>query len=123
MALEFYWEPTYPYIITTALWIFSYVTLIIWTKNMKKQQPRAKHINFLQIIGIMILVWSIVFFFLPSVRIDFWTFPTELEFFIYNSTYFLSSLIPLILNVLLGIAITLYISHKYLNNRKAILGF
>ena len=123
MGLEIYWEPAFPYIITTALWIFSYIALIVWAKNTKKQGTHTKHINFLQIVGILILVWDVLYFFLPSVRITYSPFPTELDFLIYNLIYFIKVLISNLLFVLLGIALTIYVNKNYaLEDKKAIIG-
>ena len=123
MALEFYWEPSIPYIITTAPWTFTYIALIIWAKNAKRQVTLTEHINFLQIVGILILAWNAIYFFLPSVRLSFSPWPTEFDFLIINLINFTYYLIPNILFMLLGIALLLYVKENYaFKNRNVAIG-
>ncbi|MFX0074875.1 MAG: hypothetical protein ACFE96_05500 [Candidatus Hermodarchaeota archaeon] len=123
MAIEFYWEPEISYIIPIALWVFTYIALIIWAKDTKKQGTHTKQINFLQIVGIFILAWYAIYFFLPSVRFTFPPPTTEIDLLIYNLVYFFYNFIPNLLFILLGIALMFYVNKNYaLDNRKVIIG-
>ena len=123
MTLVFYWGHSILYMIVTILWLFSSIALIIWAKNMKKLEVYVKNIQFLQNIGVSILISNTIALFLPSVRFSYFLTPTEIETLIFNLIPFIYALIPILFSVLLGIALALYISKNFgIDNRKVILG-
>jgi len=120
MALFFYYEFTIYSILISALWIFRDTTLVLWTQTMKKRVTKSKYINYLHIMGISLLAWSILSVFLPKVSVSSFT---ESEFLMYNTIIFIYDLIPIILGVFLGVALSLYFYNIYYqHNKKAILG-
>jgi hypothetical protein len=87
---------------------------------MKKRVTKSKYINYLYIMGIILLSWSIVSVFLPKVSISLYT---ESEFQTYNTIIFIYDLIPIILGVFLGVTLSLYFYKIYgKHNKKAYLG-
>jgi hypothetical protein len=120
MALSFYYDFTIYSILISALWIFRDTTLVLWTQTMKKRVTKSKYINYLHIMGIILLSWSIVSVFLPKVSISLYT---ESEFQTYNTILFIYDLIPIILGVFLGVTLSLYFYKIYgQHNKKAYLG-
>jgi len=120
MTISFYYEPTIYSILISALWIFRDTTLVLWARTMKKRGTQSKYTNFLLIMGIFLLAWSILFVFLPGVRISYYT---ESEFNMFVTIIFLYNFIPIILGVFLGVALSLYFYNMhYQHNRKALLG-
>lgn len=120
MALSFYYDFTIYSILISALWIFRDTTLILWTQTMKKRVTKSKYINYLHIMGIILLTWSILSVFLPKVSISLYT---ESEFLMYNTIIFTYDLIPIILGVFLGVTLSLYFYRIYYqHNKKAFLG-
>jgi len=120
MTLSFYYDFTIYSVLISALWIFRDITLVLWTQTMKKRVTKSKYINYLLIMGIILLTWSIVSVFLPDIILSNYT---ESEFRTYNTIIFIYDLIPIILGVFLGVTLSLYFYRIYYqHNRKAFLG-
>ena len=68
MTLTFYWEPELSFILYVALSIFRYVTLIVFANSRKKAGFRSKDINNLLVLGIILINYNIISFFLPSLN-------------------------------------------------------
>ena len=120
MAIELYWEPTLFSIIISALWIFRDTTLILCTRNMKKRENRSKNINLLLVSGIFLLAWDTIYVFLPGFRFSSFI---ESEFRAVFTIYCLYDVIPIILGLFLGIALSIYFYRlKNQRNWKALLG-
>jgi len=119
MTIELYWEPTLYFIIVSILWIFRDTTLILWARAMKKRETKSKYVNLLLFAGIILLVWSIIYVFLPGFRS--YNSPTEFE--TVGIIFFLYDLIPIILGVFLGIVLSIYFYNvNEQHNIKALLG-
>ena len=120
MTIELIWEPDLYSIILSALWIFRDTTLVLWARRMKKRENRSKNINLLLASGILLLAWDTISFFLPGFRLS---FVTESELRVVATIFCLYDVIPIILGVFLGIALSIYFYR--LNDKlnwKAILG-
>lgn len=125
MTLIFNWELELIIfnILYSSLWIFRDVLLVLWALSTKKREVRQKYTNLLLVIGIILLSWNIISIFLPTVGIDFFSFPDESDFFMFTTIYFLYAFIPIFLHVFLAIILVLYfynISYQY--NRKSLIG-
>jgi len=123
MTLILNWVPNLFSILYSTLWIFQAVLLVLWARSTKKRELKPKYTNLLLVIGIILLSWNVISVFLPSVGIDFFSFPDESDFFMINTIYFLYSFIPTFLHTVLAIILVLYfynISFQY--NRKSLIG-
>jgi len=120
MTIELYWNPTLYSIVMSLLWIFRDTTLILWARNMKKREAKPKYINLLLFAGIVLLAWSVIYFFLPGFRFSSYT---ESEYNTITTIFFLYDSIPIILGVFLGVALLFYFYNANgQRNRKALLG-
>ncbi len=120
MTIELYWEPTLYSIIMSALWIFRDTTLVLWARNMKRRGAKSKNISVLLAAGIILLAWSVIYVFLPGFRLS---SSSLSEFNTIARIFFLYDIIPIILGVFLGVALSIHIfSLKNQRNRIALLG-
>ena len=119
MALTFYWEPDLVLIVFTALSILKYVTLILFVNSRKKAGIRSKNLNFLLVMGIILLTYSAVSFFFPGVRIS---FPySGFEDLIFHTIVIIYDSFPIIFEIFLGVVLLFYIS-IYQRTKKSLLG-
>ena len=119
MTLTFYWEPDLVSIVFTALSILKYVTLILFVNSRKKAGIRSKNLNFLLVMGIILLTYSAVSFFFPGVRIS---FPySGFEDLIFHTIVIIYDSFPIIFEIFLGVVLLFYIS-IYQRTKKSLLG-
>lgn len=119
MAITFFWEPNFYSIVFVALSIFTYVALILFTISRKKTGIRSKNINFLLVLGIILLIYSVISFFFPGVSLY---FPYSVfEDFLFHTIVFLYDSFPIIIEILLGVVLLFYISN-YKRTKKSLLG-
>ena len=120
MTIELYWQPTLYSIIISALWIFRDTALVLWARNMKKRETKPKFINILLATGIILLAWSIIYAFLPGFR---GSYSSDSEFKTVITIFYLYDIIPIILGIFLGVALSIYFFRlKDRRNKKALLG-
>jgi hypothetical protein len=99
--------------------IFRYVALILFTNNRKKTGIRSKNINYLLVLGIILLAYSVISFFFPGVSLY---YPySESEDFLFHTIVFLYDSFPNIIEILLGVVLLFYIS-SYQRTKKSLLG-
>lgn len=102
ISFFFYWD----WIYSVWGWLFfilpvaAYIFLIIGCFDLKKDERNFKSMKFLSTVGIILLTWSIISQFLPSVMFSY-TFP---DYFIGLSYYLTIMIINYTLNLILGIA-------------------
>ena len=104
MAISFYFYWNWIYSVWG--WLFfilpvaAYIFLIIGCSELKKDERNFESVKFLSTLGIILLTWSIISRFLPSVMFSY-TFP---DYFIGLSYYLTIMIINYTLNIILGIA-------------------
>ena len=119
MTLTFSWEPDFYSIVFIVLAIFKYVALILFTNSRKKTGLRSKNINYLLVLGIILLTYSVISFFFPGVSLN---YPySESEDFLFHTIVFLYDSFPNIIEILLGVVLLFYISN-YQRSKKSLLG-
>ncbi|MFX1492854.1 MAG: hypothetical protein ACFFBZ_01090 [Promethearchaeota archaeon] len=98
----FYWD----WIYSVWGWLFfilplvAYIFLIIGCSELKKDERTFESVNFLNIVGIILLTWNIISRFLPSVMFSY-TLP---DYIIGLSYYLTIMIINFTMNIILGIA-------------------
>jgi len=127
MAIIFTWDPILfaivGFIFFSSIWVFRDITLILWARSAIKREPTLKFTKLLLVIGIFLLFWNIISFFLPRVAIDFSSLPDESDFFMANLIYYLYSIIPTFLSSILGVALVLFFYNiSTHHNRKYLIG-
>ena len=119
MVLTFHWFPSLYSIITLALWAFTDAALITYSQTVKKMRKDNKNVNLLLIIGILLLTQKIIWFFFPEVIS--WGLSDPAEILFYQTMIFTKTLIPLILDIFLGVALTIYFYNNYYNRSRKVL--
>ncbi len=104
MAISFYFYWNWIYSVWGWLYfilpVAAYIFLIIGCSELKKDERNFESVKFLSTIGIIVLTWSIISQFLPSVMFSY-TFP---DYFIGLSYYLTIMIINYSVNIILGIA-------------------
>ena len=125
MPLIFSWELELiiAKILTSAPWIFRDVLLILWARSTKKREVRTKYTKALLVIGIFLLSWNIISVFLPTVNIDFSSFPDKSDFFMLTTIICLYAIIPASLHATFaGLLVLFFHNIYYHHNRKSLIG-
>jgi len=118
MTLTFYWEPSLYSFFFTALIIFKNIALILYARSRKKTEDRLKYTNLLLVLGIIRLIYTVISFFLPGIRLSY--FSPLSEYFMFYFIVILYNL-PLILEVFFGVVLLLHFSN-YQRDKKALVG-
>ncbi len=122
MALSFFFPNiTIFSVIIYQLRIFNGLSIILWTKSMKKKGIRSLNINFLFIMGIILTIFSGLYMWFPGIRL--FNFPTEAErLLFYSIAIFYQILFP-IQYILIGVFLFQFLREKfYQNDKKVIIG-
>jgi len=127
MTIIFSWNPILQTIIASILfssiWIFRDILLVLWARSAIKRESMPKFTKLLLVMGIILLSWNIISDFLPNVGIDFSSFPTESDFIMLTTIYFLYAFIPIFLHTVLAIILVIYFYNtSYQYNRKSLIG-
>lgn len=126
MAIIFTWDPILVTIVAliffSSIWIFRDVTLVLWARSAIKRESTLKFTKLLLVIGIFLLSWNIISFFLPRVDIDYSSFPDESDFFMIYTIFYLYNIIPIFLSCILGVALVLFFYKNNHHNKKSLIG-